>query len=162
MKEDNDCWGLSRKAGREKMMNTGPDGGVRDKVSCRGCCWARNGCAVLRLAWRTCSEAAEMGAKAIARCGVATSDKSLASLSWRALRWYRAGWRGARGGVVRGRGGRQGARRRGRRSRARRSACGAWAAMHACSSQSSPRIKLSCQSCVTNVTVLVGKKSGRC
>ena len=34
---------------------------------------------MLRLAWRTCGEAAEMGAKAIARCGVVRSDKSLAS-----------------------------------------------------------------------------------
>ena len=39
---------------------------------------------MLRLAWRTCGEAAEMGAKSIACCGVARSDKSLASLSWRA------------------------------------------------------------------------------
>ena len=35
---------------------------------------------MLRLAWRTCGEAAGMGAKAIACCGVARSDKSLASL----------------------------------------------------------------------------------
>ena len=50
-------------------------------------------CSEARVAYVQRREAAEMGAKAIARCGVATSDKSLASLSWRALRWYRAGWR---------------------------------------------------------------------
>ena len=82
MKEDNDCWELSGRDRREKMLKAGPDEGVHDKVCCRGCCWARNGCAVLRLALRMSCEAAEVGAKAVARCCVARSDnRLLASLS---------------------------------------------------------------------------------